>query len=306
MKVLVTGASGFIGQNLLLGIPRDWEVVATYRSDYGFSTFLNVNSLHNVTAYQVDLCDPISAAKFSANFPHFDACVYLAANGDPALSVRDPLKDLQDNTLGLVNLLHHTEIDKMVYFSSGAVYDGLQGNVNPSSWVAPTLPYAISKWASERYVMHAQKLGRIKTASIVRFFGAYGPYEPERKIYGKLVKTFAIKKIPEFTLTGNGENLIDAMHVSDTIRAILLVLKTSDENKVFDLYSGAPLKLKDLVKVAAQTFGLDVKINYVGAVPEFIEFRSVDQYANTKLGFTPLVSLEEGLRSFHTWIASRQ
>jgi nucleoside-diphosphate-sugar epimerase len=304
MKILVTGASGFIGRNLLLELPNDWDVVATYRTASDFLDFLQSNSLDRVTALQIDLCDAAAVQQLSPEYKKFDACVYFAANGDPALSVAKPAKDLIDNTLGLINLLAETEIGHMVYFSSGAVYDGLQSGVNPVAVVNPFLPYAISKWASERYVLHAQKEGNVQVASIVRFFGAYGPYEPARKIYGKLVKAFAIDRATEFTIRGSGENLIDAMHVHDTVRAVLLILEKSKENKILDLYSGAAVTISELVTIAANTFGIDVKLKYVGHVPEFIEFHSNDTYMSEFLKFKPAISLEDGLSSFHKWIVN--
>jgi nucleoside-diphosphate-sugar epimerase len=304
MKILVTGASGFIGRNILIGLPKSWDVTAIYRSASDFVDFLQSNSLHHVKAVQLDLCDAQAVKKLSPEHKKFDACIYLAANGDPALSVANPSKDLIDNTLSLINLLAETEVGHMVYFSSGAVYDGLQGKVDPGTAVTPLLPYAISKWASERYVLHAQKEGYVRIASIVRFFGAYGPYEPARKIYGKLVKAFAIDQATEFTIRGDGENLIDAMHVHDTVRAVLLILKKSKENKILDLYSGTAVKVKELVTIAANTFGIDVKINFVDHVPEFIEFYSSDTYMSEDLQFKPAISLQDGLTSFHKWISS--
>ena len=64
-------------------------------------------------------------------FADFDACMYFAANGDPAVSYHDPVKDLMLNTVMLVKLLTAVKFDRFVYFSSGAVYDTLPGEVNP-------------------------------------------------------------------------------------------------------------------------------------------------------------------------------
>lgn len=306
MKVLVTGASGFIGKNVLLGLPSEWQVVATYHRNESFPEFLRAHSLGNVTPVRADLADGPSTAALHERFKAFDACVYLAANGDPAYSARAPVEDLRANALALLNVVSAGTFGHFVFFSSGAVYDGLQGMVDPQSAVRPTLPYAISKWASERYVMHAKAQGRIRVASIVRFFGAYGPHEPARKIYGRLVKQFAIARSPKFSIRGDGRNFIDAMYVDDTVRAIRSILGKADDTRTFDLYSGAPLTLKDLVSTAAREFGLEAEIEYVGEVPEYIEFRSRDRTMEAEFGFEPAVGLPEGLQRFKTWMAHEQ
>jgi nucleoside-diphosphate-sugar epimerase len=305
MKVLVTGASGFIGKNVLTAAPPEWDVVATYRRDESFPGFLRDHGLSKVTALRVDLGDAAAVAALDARYKAFDACIYLAANGDPAWSTKEPGEDLRSNAVALLNLVSHATFGHLVFFSSGAVYDGLKGPVNPRTPVNPTLPYAISKWAAERYVAHAQHAGRIRTATIVRFFGAYGPHEPARKIYGRLVKQFAVDRSPAFTIRGDGRNLIDAMHVDDTVRAIRLILDKGTESRTVDLCSGTPLTLAELVTTAAKRFGLEPKIELTGEVPEYIEFRSDDRTMETAYGFKPQIALGDGLERFRAWMAEK-
>lgn len=302
MKLLVTGASGFIGRNLLLALPREWEIAATHHRDASFADFLRANRLEHVRPVRVDLADEAAVAALDGRLKSADACVYLAANGDPAYSAHAPAEDLRANAVALVNVLGACRFEHLLFFSSGAVYDGLRGPVGPASAVRPTLPYAISKWASERYVMHARQQGRVGTASIARFFGAYGPYEAERKIYGRLVRQFAFARSPKFTIRGDGRNLIDAMYVDDAVRAIRLVLDRPGDTATFDVYSGRPLSLKDLVTQAAATFGLQAQIDYAGEVPEYIEFRSSDRTMETQFGFRPSIDLADGLTRFRDWM----
>ncbi|HET7731206.1 MAG TPA: NAD(P)-dependent oxidoreductase [Usitatibacter sp.] len=302
MRVLVTGASGFIGKNVLLGLPAGASAVATYHRDAGFPAWLRGNGLASVEPLRVDLADTAAVAALDGRLKSFDACVYLAANGDPAYSAHAPVEDLRANALATLNTVTHMRFGHFVYFSSGAVYDGLRGDVGPASALAPTLPYAISKYAAERYVMHARKEGHVGKASVVRFFGAYGPYEASRKIYGRLVRQFAFERSPRFTIRGDGRNLIDAMYVEDTVRAVNLILARARDTRTFDLYSGAPLTLKDLVTTAADTFGLQAQVELSGAVPEYIEFRSVDRTMRDEFGFEPAVALRDGLQRFERWM----
>ena len=295
MRILVTGASGFIGKNLLLGLPQDWQVVAQYCRSTTLSAFVNRARLTNITLLQADLTTNKGIDEVAALSSTFDCCVFLAANGDPAVSAERPAFDLTSNTLTLVKLLEKVRFGKFIYFSSGAVYDGLSGPVTPVSALAPRLPYAISKLASESYLKHFRHQGLIDHSVAVRFFGAYGPHEPSRKIYSRLVRQFGMQRDPSFTIRGDGRNLIDAMHVSDAVRAILLLIERAEGQVTLDLYSGRPLTLTQLVEQAAAVFGLKADIRYEGHVPEYIEFHSVDTTQGS-YDFRPCVDLQTGLR----------
>ena len=303
MRILVTGASGFIGRNLLLGLPADAGAVATYHHDEAFPGFLRANDLARVEPLRIDLADTAAVASLPIAARRFDACVHLAANGDPAYSAHAPVEDLRANALATLNVVTHMQFGHFVYFSSGAVYDGLRGAVDPSRALAPVLPYAISKSAAERYVLHARKAGRIDTASVVRFFGAYGPYEAPRKIYGRLVRQFAFERAPRFVIRGDGRNLIDAMYVDDAVRAIRVLLEKARETRTFDLCSGTPVTLKDLVLTAARTFGVQAQVELSGEVPEYIEFHSTDRTMESEFGFKPAVALPDGLQRFRAWMS---
>ena len=189
LKVLVTGASGFIGHNVLLRTPREWEVVAIYNHTPGLDEFVRRHQLANVRVVRCDLTQADAVAAFARSDGAFDACLYLAANGDPARSAERPAWDLQLNTLALVTCLEHVRVGHFVYISSGAVYDGLSGPVTPETPVAPLLPYAISKLASEHYLRaFAERRRTVGSFINVRFFGAYGPYEPDRKITTRWIR----------------------------------------------------------------------------------------------------------------------
>ena len=297
MRLLITGASGFIGRNLLLATDPGWTVFALYRRATGFPEWLRANQLAHVEPLRGDLAKVEEAQAIGRTLRgSVDAIVHLAANGDPAVSVREPLGDLINGPGALIALLTSLECDRFVYFSSGAVYDGLKGLVGPETAVNPTLPYAISKLSCEHYVRHFREAGRIGSYVIVRFFGAYGPYEPERKIYTRLVRWGVESSSEPFDIRGNGENLIDAMYVSDAARAILLMVRATSADEVVDLGSGAPMTINDLVIRACRILGRsNARIRHVGGVPEYIQFSTSTDKMERLYGFRPAVTLDEGL-----------
>ena len=301
MRLLLTGAAGFLGLNTLLAVPRTWYVVALYRP--GNNVLIDFVARHHLKHVQPVACD-VTDMRQVQHVVHeygsmFDSCLALASNTSIPLSIEQPAHDLTTNTLGLLNILESFVCDHFVYLSSGAVYIGLQGLVGPSSPVSPTLPYAISKLASEQYIRaFSQHRQTLKHATLVRFFGAYGPYEPSRKLYTKLVRQFAFECNPHFTVTGDGENYIDAMYIDDAIRALLAVLDAPPEEDVccIDLGVGRGETVNQVVTRAAHTFGLEPHIEHINTSAEYIQFFIDPSPFVHRYGFTPTIPLEEGLK----------
>jgi len=296
--LIVTGASGFIGRNLILAVPTDWEVVALYNSSLDFPTWVKQNNLPHVKAVRCDLSDEVDVHELAYRLgTSFDACVFLAANGDPTYSVEHPFSDLQTTVITLLYFLNHFEVGKFIYFSSGAVYDGLAGPVSPSVKVSPHLPYAITHWCCEHYVRAFAHQGRVGQYVNLRFFGAYGPYEHCRKLYTRLVCRFDIERIPQFSVRGDGNNYIDAMYIDDAVRGVLAVLESDQGNITVDFCSGAPMTVNELVQIAARTFGLKgLELEHAGQVPEYIKFSASNEEMSKRFHFCPRIPLEEGLQ----------
>jgi nucleoside-diphosphate-sugar epimerase len=310
MRLLLTGGTGFLGHNALLTLPRSWEVVALYRPQRtSFPAFLDAHGLSYVRAVPCDLTDAAQVERALKEVGReFDICLYLASNTWIPGSIQQPVEDLTTNTISLLNTLGASQINHLVYFSSGAVYIGIHGMVGPNTFVTPTLPYAVSKLASEHYIRaFARYRGTPSRSTIVRFYGAYGPYEPARKIYTALVRRFAFERNPQFTVRGDGENYIDAMYVDDTMRAIHAVLASPPTEGVecIDLGVGRGETINELVTRAAHLFGLEPEITHVDDSPEYITFRCDPRPFATRYSFTPEIPLEDGLQRLANHLAER-
>lgn len=296
MKVVVTGASGFIGRNVLLRAPRDWEVFAIYNRTHDLDAFIARHDLRQVRAVQCDLLDEDRVRSLAARIGRMDACLYLAANGDPAASADRPRWDLESNTVALVSFVERCAPEHLVYVSSGAVYDGSSGAVTPASPVAPRLPYAISKLASEHYVrFFCERRRAIDSFINVRFFGAYGPYEPARKITTRWLLALAAGQ-REFSLRGDGNNLIDFMYVDDAVDGFLRLVQARGTRTTVDFASGKPVTINEIVAAMARALGVAVSVRHEGKTEEYIQFRSSDASMRERFGFAPAVPFETGLK----------
>ena len=302
MKVLITGASGFIGHNAVLRVPHDWQVTAVYHQTPGLDAFVARHGLGHVRPVACDLTDASAVQRLANELGTVDACLYLAANGDPAKSAEQPGWDLRLNTLALVTLLEHVRIGRVVYASSGAVYDGLVGPVTPSTPVSPRLPYAIAKLASEQYLRaFAERRGTVGSYVNVRFFGAYGPYEPERKITTRWLRA-AMDGQREFPIRGNGENLIDFMYVDDAVDGLLRLLAPGGFSGTVDFASGAPVTVNHVAATMARVLGLDLTLRHEGHTEEYIQFHSVDPTMRERCGVEPSVRFEDGVRRLQQFL----
>lgn len=305
MHLLVTGASGFLGRNVLLRAPADWRIVALYNTDAQFPEFVSGLNRSNVVAVHCDLASPADVAALKREHgAEWESCLYLAGKVDIPWSVREPRSDLLANTIPLLNVLDAVRVEKFVYFSSGAVYDGSTGEVGPDTPVAPTLPYAISKLACERYVQfYHQRRKSVGKYLLVRFFGAYGPYEAPHKLYTRLIRTFAIEGQHRYTIYGDGTNLIDAMCVDDAVDAVRRMLTGDHWNDTVNLAAGHPVTVEELVQAVGAALGLDaVEIEKHGTANERNEFWGSVREMQECFGFRPMVSLPEGVRRFRDFL----
>jgi UDP-glucose 4-epimerase len=303
MKLLVTGASGFIGRHVLLRAPRDWTIAAVYHHTTDLPAFVAKHGLTNVTPIACDLLSAADVDALVARTGRADAALYLAANGDPAASADRPRWDLELNTVAFVNFLERQPADRVVYMSSGAVYDGLRGPVTPATPVNPRLPYAVAKLASERYLaFFAERRHTVASYANIRLFGAYGPYEAPRKITTRWLRGI-MAGAREFTIRGNGQNLIDFMYVDDAVDAMLRVVRDTSFSGTVDLAARTPVTIDAIVNVMARVAGVDLTIRHEGHVEEYIEFTSADDAMRTRFGFTPSILFDQGIQRLHDFFA---
>jgi len=301
MRLLVAGASGFIGRNLLLKVPKKWNTVATYNKSADFLDFLQENTLNNVQPIKVDLINASETKEKIGN--EFDCAVYLTANTSALLSVRNPEVDLRMNVLTLLNTVKAAKIKDLIFVSSGAVYGGNVGLVSHETPLKPSFPYAVSKLAAENYVLFFKRHHLIDEYVVVRFFGVYGPHEAPRKIFTKLVKAFNFDQKQEFTIVGDGNNFVDTLFVEDAVDAMLSVIGSDVRDVTVNTVSGNHKSVNDLAVNIAEIFGKkNIRLSHESWPIEYTAFYASSKDMETLYGFKSSTPLEAGIWRLAEWL----
>lgn len=298
MKVLVAGASGFIGRNFLELAPRDIEIIAIYNSSKDIQDFIKNKDLKNVKLYKCDLTKEDQTKElFQKIGKKFDYCLYMASNVNVPLSKENPKKDAELTILTFLNFMQSLEnINRLIYLSTAGVYDGNKGLVTVEAKINPKVPYCISKAVAEQYVKFYNSIGKINEYAIIRFGGAFGQYS-ERKFMTRLVKDLMENK-SEIEVYGDGTNIINIMYAKDAIKALLTALSSKKSSLTTNL-GQENLTIKETVERTAKALGKKVKIKYTPRLEKqkYIDFRIKVDF-NETFNFNPDYSFEDGIKEF--------
>ncbi|MGP4118054.1 NAD-dependent epimerase/dehydratase family protein [Levilactobacillus zymae] len=240
-KILITGGAGFIGSNLADALVDDNEVVVVDDLSMGkIDNLPNSNHIHffkhSITDYEF-INELLVAWKF-------DYIYLLAAVASVADTIKRPRYTHEVNQNANLNILETVRVNKLavkkiIFSSSAAVY----GN-NPvlpkseKSAIDPLTPYAIDKYATERFVIDYGKLYGISTVA-TRFFNVYGPKQNPQSPYSGVLSLIS-KSIIEnkvFNIYGDGQQTRDFIYIDDVIDALIIL--TTHDSAVADVYNVA-------------------------------------------------------------------
>lgn len=245
MRVLVTGATGFLGR-ALCGFLRDQglDIVATGRSarrcailrDQGFEV------------HRADLTSPLGHAQFGP----FDAIVHTAALSAPSGGLSAFQSANVVATRNVVALAQQGQVRRFVNISSPSVYFALRDQLDVRETCPLPVPfnnYARTKAEAEQIVLAASAIGPIS----LRPRGIYGP--GDTALLPRLLKAAQSRPLPLFR---DGRACIDLTHISDVCRAVLAALTagTKAERQVFNISGGEALPTKQIIELVCQRAGI--------------------------------------------------
>lgn len=291
MKLLVVGASGFLGRNVVrAAVDGDWEVEGVFCTSSDFPAFA---ARYGCLATKQDLLK--QSRKWDA-----DVCIYLAGNANHMASVSSPTDDLRLNAEALARFLQDYA-GALVLMSSAAVYDGSVGLVSPATRLSPRLPYAISKMAAERYVWHSAHTRKLDWATVLRLYYGYGPHERESRLVPRIMQA-AGSSNKEFVVTAPRGSVVDPLFVEDVAHAALRAADGLAKGATLDLCGGRPMTVTRFVQDVAAACGWRLRIvsrPRKGEAP--LRFHSSPRPALRKLRIDRFTSLAEGLRRYVQW-----
>ena len=310
MRILVTGAAGFIGSNfvrrMLTGAyPGHDETSVTVLDKLTYAGVrANLDQVAQSPRYtfvEGDICDGDLLAEL---VPGHDAIVHFAAESHVDRSITGASDFVLTNVLGTQKLLQaalDAGIGRFVHVSTDEVY----GSIDVGSWpedqpLAPNSPYSASKASSDLLARSYFRTFGLDVV-ITRCSNNYGPYQfPEKVIPLFVTNLMDGLRVP---LYGDGQNVRDWLHVDDHCRGIALVLDGGRAGEIYNIGGGTELTNKELTYklLAAMGAGEDM-IEPVADRKGHDRRYSVDiSKISAELGYHPEVDFEAGLADTIAW-----
>ncbi len=328
MKILVTGAAGFIGMTTSLRLlARGDEVVGLDNLNDYYEVSLKENRLKRLTALpgfrfvKLDVGDRAGMEKLFAE-EKFDKVIHLAAQAGVRYSIQNPHAYVDSNLVGFINVLEgcrHNQVQHLVYASSSSVYGGntRMPFSEHDSVDHPVSLYAATKKANELMAHTYSHLYGLPTTGL-RFFTVYGPWgRPDMALF---LFTKAILEGRPIDVFNHGNMKRDFTYIDDIVEGVIRVMdRNAAANpeydaiaadpatsnvpyRVFNIGNNNPVQLLDFIGAIENALGRKAEKRLLplqdGDVPA--------TYANTDLlndwvGFVPGTSVEDGVGRFVSW-----
>lgn len=328
MKILLTGAAGFIGSHTFTQLAsRGDEVVAIDNINDYYDPRLKYARLRemgfapdeadwemNIVAnkryrqcqfIRMDIKDSDKMDKLFGRF-HFDMVMNFAAQAGVRYSIANPYTYSLSNLQGFLNVLeccrrHH--VPSLVFASSSSVY-GMNTKVpfsESDKTDTPVSLYAATKKADELMAHCYSKLYGLKTVGL-RYFTVYGPWG--RPDMAPMLFARAIDRGEEIKVFNGGDMIRDFTYISDIVRGTVLAIDAIREGEanVYNIGCSHPVKLMDFVRTLEEALGRKAEYEMLPMQAGDVYVTSADTSLITRtLGYHPTVSIDEGLRLFAEW-----
>jgi dTDP-glucose 4,6-dehydratase len=313
LAIFVTGGAGFIGSQFI----RDWIGRHPAEPVINFDKLTYAGNLENLAAvaahpsYRLvrgDICD---AEAVGVALPEgCDAIVHFAAESHVDRSILSAAEFVRTNVLGtqvLLDAAREKRVKRFLHIST----DEVGGSIPPGQFfredssLTPSSPYAASKAAAEHLVRAAARTFGMETV-VTRSSNNYGPFQfPEKLIPLAIHNAMAERPIPVY---GDGLQIRDWIYVADNCRALMIALEHGRSGATYHIGGGNQITNLELLRLLLKILGKS----------EALLTRVTDRLGHDRryaldcsligadLGWTPEISLEDGLRATVDWYQSNR
>jgi UDP-glucose 4-epimerase len=307
MRMLVTGAAGFIGSNLVDRLLADGhEVVGV--DDLSRGRLANLEAARadeRFTWVQADITEPDLAGLVAEHAP--EVIHHLAAQIDVRVSVADPLLDARLNVLGTINVCEAARragVRKVIHTSSGGSIYGSPESlpVDESVPVDPESPYAASKAAGEIYLGTFRHLYELDWTALA-LGNVYGPRQDPHGEAG-VIAIFATAMLSgrPTKIFGDGTSTRDYVHVADVVDAFARAVDAGSGQR-FNIGTGVQTSVRELHRLVAEVTGAPDEPTVAEPRPGELQAIALDcRRARRDLGWTPTRQLPQGIAETVDWI----
>lgn len=299
MNIMILGAAGFIGTNLLIELAKDPANHIT-AVDRNKSYFKIIEDLHieKMKIMQYDF-------KVDYNYEELisdqEIVYHLISTTVPTTSNQYIVEELKNNVIMTARLLDacvRQKIKKVVFISSGgAVYGrNVECPISEEENTNPITSYGIQKLTIEKLLYLYNYMYGLDYR-VVRLANPYGPYQRPNGILGA-VTTFTYKALmgEEIQVYGDGSVVRDFIYIDDAIRGIVNISNGGNTFRTFNLGSGYGICIKEVIDTIQEALKIKLKVNYLNArnVDVPVNYLDINRYENIYGKLNP-ISLHNGI-----------
>ena len=300
MKIILLGAAGFIGTNLVIELAQNSqnEITVVDKNKNYFKTLEDMHFPH-VRSIESDLN---MDSDYERLVEGQDLVYHLISTTVPTTSNQHIAEELKGNVVLSANLFEacvHQNVKKVVFFSSGGTVYGKESKcpLNEKTPTNPITSYGIQKVSIEKLLYLYNYMYGLDYR-IIRLANPYGPYQKPNGVLGA-VTTFTYKALKgeEIQVYGDGSVVRDFIYIDDAVRGIQKIVNGNDSHHTFNLGCGYGTSIKQVIETIERALGIEAKVRYTEArkVDVPVNYLDINRYENAYGGLNP-ISLEEGIK----------
>lgn len=295
-RIIITGVAGFIGSNLADRLINEgnYDVIGIDNLSYGVKEQIP----SQVDFYEMDIRDN----RIHPIFTDADYVFHFAAKNCISDCQLDPVETADINIKGTVNVFEaarRSNVKKVIYAESSAIYEGSDLLPTPESEVKPQSFYAVSKFSSMYFADAYRRYFNLNTTGL-RYFCVYGPKQDYRRTIPPLFSAFIIKMLKgqKPIIFGTGEKRRDFIHVDDVNNFHMLCLTDNrTSGNTYNLGSGVNYSVNEIYRIIANLLDSDIKPDYKPDLPGEAFANLADITLAKSIGWLPEIDLISGLKT---------